>query len=276
MSSEGYLSGLFSLMGKNALVTGSSGGIGTAITLGLAQAGAKVAIHGTNRANLEKTLELVEAAGGEGVIVTADLRDSDESKALAAQANEALGGLDILVNNAGMNRRMRLLEFSDDDFDTIMSVNLRNLFFLTQAAHPFIKARDGGKVINIGSMTTFIGLGNVGVYGMSKSALGQLTRTMAVEWAEDNIQVNCIAPGFIKTPLTAVGQWADPVKARWILDRVPAHRAGRAEDMVGTAVLLASAASGYLTGQTVAIDGGFLAGGQWDPWDVTDERLRGD
>ncbi len=267
---------LFSLGGKRALVTGASGGIGRALSIGLARAGAFVGLHGTNVETLQETLKQVEEAGGRGVILTADLTSSDEGRKLISDAVLALGGLDILVNNAGMNRRMKLAEFTEEDYDTIMSVNLRTIFFMSQAAHKHMSEHGGGKVINIGSMTTFIGLANVGIYGMSKSALGQLTQTQAVEWAADNIQVNCIAPGFIKTPLTAVGQWADPIRAKWILDRVAARRAGKPMDLVGAALLLAGAGSDYLTGQTIAVDGGFLAGGSWDAWDATEEVLLGD
>ncbi len=273
---QSILEQLFSLEGKCALITGASGGIGRALSVGLARAGAYVGLHGTNVETLTETLKQVEDAGGKGVILTADLTSAAEGRKLIADAVEALGGLDILVNNAGINRRMKLAEFSEDDYDTIMSVNLRTIFFMSQAAHKYMAEHGGGKVINIGSMTTFIGLANVGIYGMTKSALGQLTRTQAVEWAADNIQVNCIAPGFIKTPLTAVGQWADPTRARWILDRVAARRAGKPIDLVGAALLLAGAGSDYLTGQTIAVDGGFLAGGSWDSWDASDEVLRGD
>lgn len=254
---------LFSLRGKTALVTGASGGIGSALAVGLAGAGAKVGLHGTNLAHLEQTAKEVASVGGESVILTADLRDVDACAKLMDDADAQLGRVDILWNNAGMNRRKRVEEFTLDDYETITNVNLRSILFLCQSAHRIMKARGGGKIINIGSMTSFIGLANVGIYGMTKSALAQFTKTMAIEWARDNIQVNCLAPGFIKTPLTAQGQWADPHISKWILERVPERRPGTPEDLVGTAIWLSSAASDFITGQVVAVDGGFLAGASW-------------
>ena len=144
-----------------------------------------------------------------------------------------------------------------------MDVNLRSAFILCQEAHPVMKSQGGGKIVNVGSLTSLIGVGNVAVYGMTKAALAQLTKTLAVEWAKDNIQVNCLAPGFIKTPLTAKGQWADPHISQWILQRVPARRPGTPEDLIGTALLLCSPASDFVTGQVIAVDGGFLAGASW-------------
>lgn len=256
---------LFSLSGKTALITGASGGIGRALSIAFAEAGAAVGLHGTNTANLTETLRLVEEAGGQGIVLTADLQSVDACRQLIDDANEKLGRIDVLINNAGMNRRMPLEEFSQDDFDTIVSVNLRSPFFLANFVHPIMKAQGGGKIVNIGSLTTLTAVGNVGVYGMTKSALGQLTKTQAVEWAKHNIQVNCIAPGFIRTPLTATAQWADPVRRKWILERVPARRPGLPEDLIGAALLLATSAGDFITGQTLAVDGGYLAGGSWTP-----------
>jgi NAD(P)-dependent dehydrogenase (short-subunit alcohol dehydrogenase family) len=143
-----------------------------------------------------------------------------------------------------------------------MDTNLRSVFFLTQAVAPVMARAGGGKVIHIGSLTSSVGLADVSVYGMSKSALAQLTKTMAVEWAAQNIQVNCLCPGFIATELTEP-LWSDPARRRWMLDRIPARRPGQPGDLVGLAILLASAASDYLTGQAIYVDGGFLAGSQW-------------
>jgi 2-deoxy-D-gluconate 3-dehydrogenase len=259
---------LFCLDGKVALVTGASGGIGRALAVALADAGAVVAIHGRRTTELEETRRQIENVGGKALLFSADLQEVEPCRRLVADVHRAAGRIDILVNCAGMNRRAPLAEATADDFDTIMDVNLRSAFVLCQAAHPVMKAQGGGKVVNIGSLTSLTGIGGVGVYGMSKMGMASLTRTLAVEWARDNIQVNCIAPGFIKTPLTAQGVWADPVRKKWILERVPAKRAGTAEDTVGTTLLLASPASDFVTGQVIAIDGGFLAGGWWEP----DER----
>src|SRR5205814_10001253 len=144
---------------------------------------------------------------GKAVPFAADLRDADPNEKLIDGVNRSTGRLDILVNCAGMNRRAPLAEATADDFDTIVAVNLRSAFLLCRAAHPLMKAQGGGKVVNIGSLTSLWGVGGVGVYGMSKMGMASLTRTLAVEWARDNIQVNCLAPGFIMTPLTAQGLW---------------------------------------------------------------------
>ena len=262
---ESILERLFSLRGKVALVTGASGGIGRALAVGLAQAGAVVAIQGRKPEELEQTRRQIEAAGAKALPFAADLRDIDPNWKLVEDVHRATGRLDVLVNCAGMNRRAPLAEATADDFDTIVAVNLRSAMLLCQAAYPIMKAAGGGKVINIGSLTSDWGLGGVGVYGMSKMGMYSLTRTLAVEWARDNIQVNCIAPGFIMTPLTEKGLWGDPVRRKWILDRVPARRPGEPKDLVAMTLLLASRGSDFLTGQLIAVDGGFLAGGWWEP-----------
>jgi NAD(P)-dependent dehydrogenase (short-subunit alcohol dehydrogenase family) len=143
-----------------------------------------------------------------------------------------------------------------------MDVNLRAPYFLSQAVLPHLIARGGGKIIHIGSLTTGWGIGNISVYGLTKSAVGQMTKTMAVEWARHNVQVNCLCPGWIETPLTKP-LWADPQRRGWILDRVPAGRPGQPGDLVGLTVYLASPASAFTTGQAIYVDGGFMAGGQW-------------
>ena len=270
MSGRGgsILERLFSLGGKVALVTGASGGIGRALAVALAEAGATVAIQGRKTQELEETRRQIEHAGGKALPFASDLKEVEPNRQLVADVRAAAGRLDVLVNCAGMNRRVPLAQAPAEDFDTIVDVNLRSPFLLCQAAHPVMKAQGGGKVVNIGSLTSLWGLGGVGVYGMSKMGMASLTRTLAVEWARDNIQVNCLCPGFIKTPLTEKSVWADPFKSKWILDRVAARRPGKPEDMVGMALLMASAASDFMTGQVIAVDGGALAGGWWEP----DER----
>jgi 2-deoxy-D-gluconate 3-dehydrogenase len=245
-------------------VTGSSSGIGKAIAIALAQAGATVGLNGTRREALEATRAEIEQNGGTAVVLPADIGDIANCRRLIEDAATTLGGIDILVNNAGINRRKPILEVTDDDFEAILNVNLRSALFLGQAAQSHIKARGGGKIVNIGSMTSYIGLGSVSVYGVTKAGIAQLTQTMAVEWAPDNIQVNCLAPGFIRTPLNERAVWSDERRSRWILERVPARRPGVPADLIGTALLLCSPASDYLTGQIIAVDGGFLAGGSWD------------
>jgi 2-deoxy-D-gluconate 3-dehydrogenase len=254
---------LFSLAGKAALITGASGGIGRALAGAFAEAGAVVGVHGTDDARLRETARLVEQAGGRATILAARLNDAAACRKLVAEARAALGRLDILVNCAGTNRRKPVRDVSEEDFDALVGVNLRAVFFLCQAAQPILKAQGGGKIINIGSVTSTEGLGGVSVYGATKAAVGQLTRTMALEWAGDNIQVNCLAPGFILTPLTEQGLWGDPHRAAWLTERIPLRRPGQPEELIGAALLLASSASSYLTGQIINVDGGYLAGGSW-------------
>ncbi len=254
---------LFSLKGKSALITGASGGIGRVLAVALAEAGAIVGVHGATVEKVESTRHAVDQAGGKAVALPGDLGDAGRCRQLIAAAHKSLGRLDVLINCAGVNRRKPIAHVTEEDFDAITAVNLRSVFFLGQAVHPIMRAQAGGKIINIGSVTSTDGLGGVSVYGATKAAVAQLTRTMALEWAGDNIQVNCLAPGFIFTPLTEVGLWGDAHKKRWLLDRIPAKRPGQPDELVGAALLLASNASSYLTGQIINVDGGYLAGGSW-------------
>ncbi len=258
-----YLERQFSLTGKAALVTGASGGIGRAFAAALAGAGARVCVHGRSRERLRETESLIAEAGGETVSFTAELSDVESCRELVDLTHETLGGLDILVNTAGMNRRKPIEQVTQDDFDTVIAANLRSALFVSQAAYPIMKAAGGGKVVHVGSVTSNYGLGGVATYGMSKSALAHLTRSMAVEWAADGIQVNCLAPGFILTPLTEEPIWGDASRSSWLLARIPAKRPGRPEELVGALLFLVAPGSSYLTGQTLFVDGGFTAGGWW-------------
>ena len=255
---------LFSLHGRAALVTGASGGIGRALAVALAEAGAAVGVHGRNVPELQETLRLIEKGGGTGVLLPADLSDVAACRQLIHDTQTALGRLDILVNCAGMNRRDPAAQAKEEDFEAIIAANLRSVYFLCQEAHPIMTEQGGGKIINIGSIASSWGLGGVSVYGMTKAAVAQLTKTLAAEWARDNIQVNCLAPGFIKTALTEKALWGDPQRSRWLHERIPARRPGTPDDLLGAALLLASPASAYLTGQVLTVDGGFLAGGWWE------------
>lgn len=253
----------FSLEGKTALVTGASSGIGRVLAIGFAEAGARVGVNGVDATRLEATRKAIENAGGEAVALPADLSTPQACHALVTAAHDLLRRIDILVNCAGTNRRKPIEEVTPEDFERIVSVNLQSVYFLSQAVYPIMRAQGGGKIINIGSLTSTVGLAGVSVYGATKAAVAQLTRTMALEWAPANIQVNCLAPGFFMTPLTEVGLWGDPHKKQWILERVPAKRPGQPEELLGTALLLASNGSSFLTGQMISVDGGFLAGGSW-------------
>ena len=249
--------------GKTALITGASGGIGSALAVAFAEAGASVALNGVTSEKLEAVKQRIESSGGNAIILQQDVTKIENCRALVQSTQAQLGRLDILVNCAGVNRRKPISQITEEDYDTITGINLKSVFFLCQAAHPIMCAQGGGKIINIGSVTSTDGLGGVSVYGITKSGVAQMTKTMALEWARDNVQVNCLAPGFIMTKLTEAGLWGDAHRNKWLTDRIPASRPGRPEELVGAALLLASAASSYLTGQIINVDGGYLAGGSW-------------
>jgi 2-deoxy-D-gluconate 3-dehydrogenase len=249
----------FSLEGKVALVTGASGGIGGVLAVALAEAGASVVVQGRRMEELEKTRREIEERGGMAIVIAADLGDVEACRSVVTETVARLGRLDVLVNCAGMNRRKPIADVSEDDFDTIMNVNLRSVFVLCGEARVVMRQHGGGKIINIGSITSTYGLAGVSVYGVSKSAMAGYTKAIAAEYAADNIQVNCLAPGFILTPLTEKPIWQDERRRRWLLERIPAKRPGTPDDLVGTALFLASGGSDYLTGQLITVDGGFLA-----------------
>jgi len=263
-ASSSLLDRLFSLHGKTALVTGAGGGIGCALSVALAEAGASVALSDLTAQQLEKPRHLIEELGHQVVALSADLRAVESCRRLVHEAHRGLGRLDVLVNCAAINRRKPIEEVTEEDFEAITDVNLRSIYFLCQSVHPIMREQGGGKIVNVGSINAFYGLGTVSVYGATKGAIVQLTKVMAVKWASDNIQVNCLAPGFTLTPLTKQALWDDEHRRRWLLDRIPAHRMGTPDDMIAAVLLMISEGSSYMTGETIVVDGGFLAGGSWE------------
>jgi len=250
---------LFSLAEKVALVTGAGRGIGRGVAEGMAAAGATVICAARTRSQLDDAVSAIEAAGGKARAIEMDMSD------LAAMdaAIEECGPIDILFNNAGMNIRQPITEVTEENYDQIMAVNLKGLYFLSQkVGQQMIERGNGGKIINIGSLTTGYALAKVSVYTATKGAVGQLTKGQAVEFGPHNIQVNAICPGFILTSLTEK-MWADQTMRDWGEGRVALNRLGTPEDLVGTAVFLAAAASDYVSGQCIYVDGGFMAGDDW-------------
>jgi 2-deoxy-D-gluconate 3-dehydrogenase len=247
----------FDLSGKVAIVTGSNTGLGAAMALALAQAGCDIV--GVCRTEAGDTPARVEAAGRRFVDVRADLSSIAPVEDIVRAAVEACGRLDILVNNAGIIRRESALDFDEDDWDAVMDVNLKSAFFLAQAAaRRFVAQGGGGKIINIASMLSFQGGIRVASYTASKSGVLGLTRLLANEWAERGINVNAIAPGYMATANTAALR-DDAQRNEAILERIPAGRWGAPDDLAGPVVFLASAASDYVHGHTLAVDGGWLA-----------------
>lgn len=246
----------FDLTGRVAAVTGANTGIGQAIALALAAAGADVALIGRTPAT--DTAEQTRAMGRRAEIVSADLSTIAPVEGVVAQVVDTLGGLDILVNNAGIIRRADSLDFTEADWDAVIDTNLKSVFFLCQSAGRHMVAQGRGKIVNIASMLTFQGGVRVPSYTASKSGIGGLTKLLANEWAAKGVNVNAIAPGYIATNNTAALQ-ADETRNRQIVERIPAGRWGAADDLGGAAVFLASSASDYVNGHVLAVDGGWLA-----------------
>ncbi len=248
---------LFDLSGKAAIVTGCNTGLGQGMALALAQAGADIV--GVNRSDAATTRAGVEATGRRYVDIRADLSSTADMASIVERSVSAFGRIDILVNNAGIIRRAEALEFTERDWDDVISVNLKTVFFLSQAvARQFVAQGAGGKIINIASMLSFQGGIRVASYTASKSGVIGLTRLLACEWAKRRINVNAIAPGYMETNNTAALR-ADAERNRAILARIPAERWGVPADLAGAVVFLASSASDYVHGHTLAVDGGWLA-----------------
>lgn len=247
----------FSLKGKTAVVTGANAGIGQGICFAFAEAGADIV--GVGRSDMTETREYAEAAGAKFYEIKADLLHPECAKDVIAQAVEKAGKIDILVNNAGIILRDDLENYSEQYWNDVINTDLNTLFFLSQeAGRRFLAQGTGGKIINIASLLSFQGGIRVPAYTAAKSAVMGLTRAMCNEWAKHNINVNAIAPGYIRTKNTKALQ-EDPVRYNEILGRIPAGRWGLPADIAGTAVFLASEAANYINGYTVAVDGGWLA-----------------
>jgi 2-deoxy-D-gluconate 3-dehydrogenase len=257
MGCEAMVLDRFRLDGKIALVTGASTGLGQGMAVGLAEAGADVV--GVDYVESPDTARQITALGRRFHQIVCDLRTTEPVERIVREAVETFGRLDILVNNAGIIRREDSLAFTEQDWDDVMALNAKTTFFLSQAAaRRFVEQGSGGKIINIASMLSFQGGIRVPSYTASKSAVLGLTRLLANEWAKHGINVNAIAPGYMATNNTAPLR-ADPVRSAEILGRIPAGRWGEPEDLKGPVVFLASAASSYMNGYTVAVDGGWLA-----------------
>jgi 2-deoxy-D-gluconate 3-dehydrogenase len=246
----------FRLEGKTALVTGAASGLGAAIAIGLAEAGAQVACHG-NRRPADDTAARIVKAGGRAKAYSADLSMASGADELYQAASAGCGPIDILVNNAGMIYRDAATDFSMDEWERVLQVNLTSVFRLCQLAGKQMIARGGGKIINIASLLSFQGGVRVPAYAASKGGVAQLTKALSNEWAASGVQVNAIAPGYMRTENTSALQ-ADETRNRQILERIPAARWGEPEDIAGAALFLASRASDYVTGEVLTVDGGWM------------------
>ena len=248
----------FDLQDRIAIVTGGNGGIGLGMAKGLRQAGARIVVVGRNEA---KNAAAVETLGGDSIAIALDVTDPDAQRDMIAEAEERCGGVDILIANAGINIRKPAIDYAGEEWRRIVDTNLDSVFHGCQAAYPALCRRGGGKIITIGSMLSIFGLPLAVAYGASKGGVVQLTRGLAAAWAKDNIQVNCVLPGWIDTDLTRQGRIDMPELDQKVRTRTPAGRWGVPEDLAGIAVFLGSGASDFVTGTAIPVDGGYSVQG---------------
>lgn len=247
---------LFDLTGQLAVITGGTRGIGQAAAIGLAKAGADIILLQRNRSD-QKTQSKIKVLGRQAIILPCEMGDHKQLKTIIPTIVEKYQRLDILVNSAGIQRRSPAISFSEDDWDEVININLKTIWLLSQAAGQYMVQQQSGKIINIASLLSFQGGITVPAYAAAKGGVTQLTKALANEWAEHNVNVNAIAPGYIATEMNTA-LLNDETRNRQILERIPAGRWGQPEDFEGTVVYLASRASNYVHGHTVVVDGGWL------------------
>ncbi|RUR32674.1 SDR family NAD(P)-dependent oxidoreductase [Vreelandella nanhaiensis] len=250
---------LFELNGRVALVTGAAGGIGAAIAEGLVDAGAKCVLADLSKENCEATLSRLRGKNGDVRAVSLDVRDRSSCEAAVMEAVSAFGGLDILVNCAGTNTRMRPEEYPESLWEEIIDTNLKGTFLMCQAAFAPLRSSGKGKIINVGSILSLAANEVTGPYAASKGGVVQLSKSLACSWAEQNITVNTILPGWIDTPLSRQARIDIPGHAERVVDTTPLRRWGEPADLIGSAVFLSSHASDFITGISLVVDGGVTA-----------------
>jgi len=256
------LDDLFNVSGQVVLISGGSRGIGRALAEGFAQRGARVIITGRNQATLEQTVSAVTAAGTNVKSLVCDVAQPTAIDLLVERVMRECGRIDTLINSAGVNRRKAAATVTEEDYDYLLDINLKGAFLLSQAVGRHMIRQRSGSQINIASLATDRPLKHVGPYAMSKAGLGQMTRSLAMEWGPHGVRVNAIAPGFIVTDLTRK-MWTDEAMLAWATANTPQRRLGQPRDLVGAALFLASPAAAFLTGQILYVDGGFSAGWAW-------------
>lgn len=250
---------IFNLSGKVAIVTGGNGGIGFGIASGLAAAGATIVIAARDQKKTERAVERLKSQGTFAMGIRVDVANEDSVIAMVDLTMKEKGRVDVLVNNAGIGIRKQPQELTEKEWDRVVNINLKGTFLPSKAVHPHMVSMGGGKIINIGSMTSVFGLDWAAPYSATKGGVVQLAKTLAVAWAKDNIQVNTILPGWILTDLTATIETNFPERHKLISSRIPAGRWGTPDDFAGVAVFLASRASDYLTGASIPVDGGYTS-----------------
>ncbi|OQB23744.1 MAG: 2-dehydro-3-deoxy-D-gluconate 5-dehydrogenase [Firmicutes bacterium ADurb.Bin182] len=264
MSVESNLKKLFSLEGKVVLMTGAAGGIGAALSKGMAGVGAVMCNSDVSEKGLHVLDDEITASGGKSRSFVMDVTNRDSIQTVVDAVIAEFGTIDVLVNVAGINKREGFMDVKEETYDRIMNINLKSVFFVTQAVVVHMMKKHSGSIINIGSHNATAMLGGCSVYGATKSGVVALTRSMAVEWAEWGIRANAVSPGHILTPLTQV-TWDHPTRGNYLRDRIAMRRPGNPDELLGITVLLASDASSYISGANFIVDGGCLCGGM--PWD---------
>ena len=259
MNEHSAAPGLFDLTGRVAIVTGTSRGLGQIFATALARAGADLVLTSRKRDSLIPFERQIEALGRRAISVDLDVRDHDSIERMVAAAENAFGHLDILVNNAGCNIRKPALDVTWDDWNQILDTNLRGSFFVAQAVARRMIARQYGRIINIGSVTSVAGYAGLAPYGASRGGIRQLTMSLADDWGKHGITVNCLAPGWFRTEQNKV-LYEDKEWVEYLSDRIPLKRPGRPDDLESAIVFLAAESSRYITGQTLLIDGGISTG----------------
>jgi len=250
---------LFDLSGRVAIVTGGNGGIGLGMAKGLAMAGAAVVVAARNREKSEMAVAELTGLGGCGAFIPLDVADPESCRAMVAASVQRFARLDILVNNAGMSIRKPPESYTVEEWHRVLDTNLTGALVCCQAAYPHMQRQGGGKIVNIGSMMAIFGAAYAAAYSASKGAIVQLSKSLATAWAKDNIQVNAVLPGWIDTELTRDARQQVPGLNERILNRTPAGRWGRPDDLAGIAVFLGGPASDFVTGAAIPVDGGFSA-----------------
>ena len=268
-----YINDLFSLSGKTALVVGGAGAIGSAVSEALARAGATIIVHDLSQERLDFLKNKFVDMGIVFNSLQADIVDPKDAFHLISCAKELTGRIDILVNLQAINPRKLIAEATQEEFDLAIAVNLRSVYFLSQAIYPIMKSQGGGKILHFSSLAANFSFDTTSIYAASKAALTSLTRSQAHEWAADNIQVNAIEPGFVQTQFTHQ-LWNNDYGWKWFSDFIPLGRLATPEDLITSVIYLTAPATNYITGQHIIVDGGVLSGSSWikDPFESGEKK----